>query len=290
MPEAVTRPCDRSRTTPDRHGRSGHGRVGTGRCLADPVAERQGPLAAALADHQHHVVREVHIAQAHAPDLRASAAGVEEQQDQGTVAASLEVPAGAGGQQQPPQLLGRHGGGLVGYPWWFHLGHRVAGDLTLVLQPGVEHPQSAVAVGGGGGLPAGEQTGEVGLDVVAVGGGQVDAAGVEEGVELLGGLQVCLDGAADLFSARRWRWNEVGRSTLEAAILPSAPRAWVLLKRRARPPRRWSESVTAAQSHFPWGCSSAGRAPALQTAEAMRCAARCSPRWLGSVRPTSRCS
>jgi hypothetical protein len=65
--------------------------------LAGPVAERQGALAAAPADHEHHVVLEVHIAQAHATDLRASAAGVEQQQDQGAVAAGLEVPAGAGG-------------------------------------------------------------------------------------------------------------------------------------------------------------------------------------------------
>lgn len=78
MPEAVTRPLQ-----PDPEPlQVGVGVAGTGASvlvdrLAGPVAERQGALAAALADHDHHVVLEVHIAQPHAGDLGAAAAGVE---------------------------------------------------------------------------------------------------------------------------------------------------------------------------------------------------------------------
>jgi hypothetical protein len=65
--------------------------------LAGPVAERQGTLPAALADHQHHAVLEVQVARAHARDLGTPAAGIQEQQDQGAVAARLDIgPAGTG--------------------------------------------------------------------------------------------------------------------------------------------------------------------------------------------------
>src|SRR5215211_7009530 len=123
--------------------------------LAGPVAKRQRTIAAALAGHDHHVVLEVEVTQAHAGDLGQAAAGVQQQQDQGAVAAGLEVPPGTGRQQPAQQVLGEHRGGLLGHSWRLHLGHRVGGDLAFLLQPGIEDPQGAVAVGRGGGLPAG---------------------------------------------------------------------------------------------------------------------------------------
>jgi hypothetical protein len=66
---------------------------------------------------------------------------------------------------------------------WLHLGHRVGCDLAFVLQPGAEHLERAVAVGGGRRLPAGEQIGQERLDLRPVGLGQADAAA----------SQVCLE-------------------------------------------------------------------------------------------------
>jgi hypothetical protein len=60
------------------------------------VAVRQRALAAALAEHQEHVQVEVDVGELQVGQLGASGAGVQQQHDDGGVAAGLEAPARAG--------------------------------------------------------------------------------------------------------------------------------------------------------------------------------------------------
>jgi hypothetical protein len=53
-------------------------------------------LTAALAEHQQHVQLQVDVAQLQVGQLGAAGAGVQQQHDDGGVAAGLEAPAGAG--------------------------------------------------------------------------------------------------------------------------------------------------------------------------------------------------
>jgi len=71
-------------------------------------------------------------------------------------------------------------------------------DLSLGLQPAVEHAQTPVPVGGRGGLPAGELVGDERLDVLAPRLLQLDASGSEELTGQPECVEVRLDGAAGL--------------------------------------------------------------------------------------------
>jgi hypothetical protein len=93
----------------------------------------------------------------------------------------------------PQRVIREDGDGLFRNGGRLHRRHRVDGDLALVLQPGVEHLERAVAVGGGGRLPAGEQVGQERLDVRPVGLGQTDTPAGAEGLQEPDGLQVSLD-------------------------------------------------------------------------------------------------
>ena len=78
------------------------------------AAERQGPFPPALADHPHHVVLEVEIAQAHAEQFRAARPGIHQDHQHRGVAASLEVLAGADGEQAAELRLAKDWDGPVG--------------------------------------------------------------------------------------------------------------------------------------------------------------------------------
>ena len=99
-----------------------------------------------------------------------------------------------------------------------HLGHRVGGDLAFVLQPGVEHLERPIAVGGGRRLPAGEQVGHERLDVLAPRQLELDARAARNAAAI-GGLQVGLDRAVGLVLGRRCSSKERARSgTLGSAM------------------------------------------------------------------------
>jgi hypothetical protein len=152
------------------------------------------------------------------PNGSAARAHVDQKQDQGRVAASLEVPAGAGLQQPAEGILAHQRNGLIWHGGRAHLRHRTNRDLSLGLQPAVEHAQAPVAVGGRGGLPAGELVGDERLDVLAPRLLQLDASGSEELSGQPKCVEVRLDGAA-LFSARRCSSKERTRSaTLGSAM------------------------------------------------------------------------
>jgi hypothetical protein len=166
--------------------------------LGGPAAERQRALPAAVAEHKRDLEVEVEIGEAHAGNLSAARAHVDQKQDQGRVAASLEVPAGAGLQQPAEGILAHQRNGLIWHGGRAHLRHGTKRDLSLGLQPAVEHAQAPVAVGGRGGLPAGELVGDERLDVLAPRLLLLDASGSEELSGQPECVEVRLDGAAGL--------------------------------------------------------------------------------------------
>jgi hypothetical protein len=70
--------------------------------------------------------------------------------------------------------------------------------LHSLFQPGVEHLERAVAVGGGRLLPASQQVGQERLDLPPIGLGRVDALASQVCLEQADGLQVRLDRAVRL--------------------------------------------------------------------------------------------
>jgi hypothetical protein len=132
------------------------------------AAERQGPLPRTLADHPHDVVLEVEVLKAHAEQLGAARAGVQQHHQQRGVAAGVEVLAGADGEQDAQLRLAKDRDGHVGHGRRLHLRHR-SGDVLFLLQPTVEGVQPAVAVVGGGRLPSRWQRADPGFDVLAAG-------------------------------------------------------------------------------------------------------------------------
>jgi hypothetical protein len=135
--------------------------------------------------------------------------GVDQQQDDGHVTAAGEV-ATLGGPEQPSQMLGSdHMDRLLGQLWRSHAVHRAGLEVTLGDGPLEEGVQAAVAVVGGGRLPAGELVGDEVLDVLAaefvgeyrvavglaVGGEQPDGVGV--GLDGPGALVLGFQGAAE---------------------------------------------------------------------------------------------
>jgi hypothetical protein len=110
------------------------------------VAEGQGTLAAALAEHQEDIQVELDIRQLEADQFPTAGAGVEQEHDEDGVSTSLEaLPfADLQGRRRPsPGITGR----VVGDDGRFHLGHR-ARDVFLLLEPPVEdseHPRSCQA-------------------------------------------------------------------------------------------------------------------------------------------------
>ena len=178
------------------------------KCLGGRAADRQRPRSAALAHHPHHPLVQVHVIQGHADAFGSAHPGVDQQQDDGAVTAA--------GELAPSQVLssrvscsarttstGCSGswGGRMPFRGWTggRLGH---GPLEEGVQP-------AVAVMGGGRLPAGELVGDERLEVLAakfagedrmavglaVGGQQPDGVGV--GLDGPGALVLGLQGAAE---------------------------------------------------------------------------------------------
>jgi transposase len=166
--------------------------------LGGPTAERQRALPAALTEHERDLEVEVEIGKAHAGNLGAARAHVDQQQDEGGVAASLEVAASAGLQEPAKGVLAHQRNGLIGHGGRSHLGHRASGDLAFGLQPAIEHPQAPVAVGGRGGLPAGKLVGDERLHVLASRQLELHPSGREEQSGQPERVKVRLDRAASL--------------------------------------------------------------------------------------------
>jgi hypothetical protein len=91
--------------------------------------------------------------------LVAAGAGVQQQHDQGGVAAGLEAVAGARLEQPLEPVVGHDRDRLVRHDRRPHEQRWVGGDLAFLQQPGVQDLEDLVVGGGGGGLPAGEQVG-----------------------------------------------------------------------------------------------------------------------------------
>jgi Transposase/Domain of unknown function (DUF4188) len=119
-------------------------------CSGGLVTEGNGPLPPALAAHVDHVVLEAHVTDAEAEQLVAASAGVEQEHDDGGVAARDEVPARAGVEQAPECVGGHDRDRLLGDVRGAHAGNRVVGDLAFLFQPAVQAPERLEA---GGGLP-----------------------------------------------------------------------------------------------------------------------------------------
>ena len=98
--------------------------------------ERDDAVSGALADDEHHLGLEVDVLHADADHLPQPHARVDEQPDDGVIAAAHPVLA-AGGVQQGAQLLVRqHGhGAFVGGLRRLHLRHRRHRDLVLLDEP-----------------------------------------------------------------------------------------------------------------------------------------------------------
>jgi hypothetical protein len=120
-------------------------------------------------------------------------AGVEQQHDERGVPAGVEALAVACLEQPAQPIWSNHRHRLLGDERGAHLGRRVGGVLFLV-QPAVQHAQDLVAGRRRGGGAAEEQVGEEVLKVGAGGVAQADAAGVQEGLDLMEVLQVVADG------------------------------------------------------------------------------------------------
>ena len=163
--------------------------------LAGLVAEGAGPRATALAQHQRHLVVEVDVLQAQPGQLGAAHAGVDEQPEDGAVAAVLERGPGAGVEQPPQLLLAQDRWGSLRHLGRAHGRHRAALDLALVGQPLEELLERAEALRQRGRPHAGlGAVDEEGLDVLAPEVGHSPGAPParlgEERVELLDRLGV----------------------------------------------------------------------------------------------------
>jgi hypothetical protein len=120
------------------------------------VPERQRPLATTLAQNQEYVQLQVDVGQLQAGQLGPARASVEQEHEQGGVAAVLEALPGAGREQPPQAVVWDNRDGLLGDDRWSQLGHRVGGDLLLFLQPAVQDLEHLVVGGGGASRPPGE--------------------------------------------------------------------------------------------------------------------------------------
>jgi hypothetical protein len=119
--------------------------------------------------------------------------GVQQQHDDGCVAAGIEVLAGARLQQPPQRVVRDDQDRLVRHDGWLHAHHGVLVDLFFFLEPAVEDAQHLVVGGGGASRAVGEELAEEGLQVGAGGVGERLAAGVEERLSLAGAGQVLGD-------------------------------------------------------------------------------------------------
>jgi site-specific recombinase XerD len=135
--------------------------------LGGLAADRERPGAAALAEHPHHPLVQVNVVQRHADTLGAAHAGIDQQQDDGGVAPAGEVAALAGLEESNQLLCPHHADGLLGKVRWLHAVHGAGVEVSFGHRPLEEGVQAAVAVVGGGRLPAGELVGDELLDVLA---------------------------------------------------------------------------------------------------------------------------
>ena len=144
-------------------------------------------------------------------------------------AGDLSAARAHAGLQWPAEgILAHQGNELIRHGGWAHLGHGADRNLAFGLQPAVEHAQAPRAVCGRGRLPAGELVGDQRLDVLAPRLFQLDASGREERGGQPERVEVRLNRAAGLFSARRCSSKERTRSaTLGSAMTGRYPRTGV---------------------------------------------------------------
>jgi hypothetical protein len=136
-----------------------------------------------------------------------------------------------------------------------HLRYGTGRHLALVLQPGVEHAQAPVAIGGGGWLPAGKLVGDERLDVLAPGLLKLDAPGGEELGRQPNRVEVGLDSAVGLVlgpAVQLEGARQVGYAGVDygRTIPANGVVSQVLLNRRARDPSRCFGARTAAQDTY----------------------------------------
>jgi hypothetical protein len=168
--------------------------------LGGLAADRERPRPAALAQHPDDPLVQVDIVQGHADAFGPAHPGVDQQQDDGGVAAAGEV-ATLTGPEQPSQMLGpNHADRLLGQLGRSHAVHGAGRQVTLGHGPLEEGVQPAVAVVGGRRLPAGELVGDERLDVLAakLAGEDRMAVGLAVGGEQPDGVGVGLDGPGAL--------------------------------------------------------------------------------------------
>jgi hypothetical protein len=122
-----------------------------------------------------------------------------------------------------------------------------------MLQPAVEHPQAAVAVGGSGGLPAGELVGDERLDILAPCQLKLDAAGCQEPGGQPRCVEVGLDGAVGLVGPEVQlegaRQTGYAGSAMAGRYQEVESVNQVLLNRRARLLARRARATSAGQGH-----------------------------------------
>jgi hypothetical protein len=130
------------------------------------AADRQCPWAAALAQHPDDPLIQIDVVQGHACALGAAHAGVDQQQDDGGVAAAGEV-ATLAGLEQPSEVFGSdYLDGLLGELGRLPAGHRAGLQVALGRRPLEEGVQAPVAVVSSRQLPPSELVGDERLDVL----------------------------------------------------------------------------------------------------------------------------
>ena len=108
--------------------------------------------------------------------------------------------------------------GLIGHGRRLHLGHRTR---DVLFQPAVGGVQAAVAVVGGGRLPAAEEERDPGLNVLAAG---LIKRALRGGRQSRRPPQGSLDGAGRPVAARRYRSKERARSSSLGVVIASPVR------------------------------------------------------------------
>jgi hypothetical protein len=115
--------------------------------LAGPMPKRQRPPSTTFAEYQQYVQVEIYMGELQISQLGAAGAGIQQQHDDGGVAAGLEALAGAGGQQPAQTIGGDDRYGLLRDNRWLHPRHRV-GEFLPFLEPAVQDAHDLVSGGG----------------------------------------------------------------------------------------------------------------------------------------------
>lgn len=155
-----------------------------------PVGD--GARAGALSNHEDELSVAVDVANRHVHDLRAPDTTVDQEPDEGGIAAVLEVSTLTGVEELAQQIIGEHRNWGFADPRRRHAVELVGPALTLVGKPLEPLCQRPVALRGGSRLELAELVGGERLDVLPVdplrrGGHPV---GAEEGDEPAAGVPV----------------------------------------------------------------------------------------------------